>query len=296
MIFIFLATLFLFNLIDSKFFDNKYSAFINIFGGIFSLSFLFIDAESQVPVLNTVRFDKFIVVSYIVIKASFNLYNLINNKENVPYKNWEFGALILFSLNSLFIKGFILLLGFTPNIFIKKENLILSKVDLIGAMLTILAILKFEYQHEVITLLVFSLLPIILLVSLTKITKAKLLMLISFLVMSNHISVSFSIGLGLMIFMFILLESATGNLKELITVRLKKIKIVERILINAKFKINKNKNLYISENFSKKIEKKTISFKNTNLVDELYEIKFVGAFSCFVLLVIVLGLGLVNGL
>lgn len=296
MIFIFLATLFLFNLIDSKFFDNKYSVFINIFGGIFSLSFLFIDAESQVPVLNTVRFDKFIVVSYIVIKASFNLYNLINNNENVPYKNWEFGALILFSLNSLFIKGFILLLGFTPNIFIKKDNLILSKVDLIGAMLTILAILKFEYQHEVITLLVFSLLPIILLVSLSKITKAKLLMLISFLVMSNHISVSFSIGLGLMIFMFILLESATGNLKELITVRLKKIKIIERILINAKFKINKNKNLNIAESFSERIEKKTISLKNTNLVDELYEIKFVGAFSCFVLLVIVLGLGLVNGL
>ncbi len=296
MIFIFLIILFVLNLIDHKFFDDKYSVFINIFGGIFSLSFLFIDVESQLPILSTVRFDKFIVVSYIVIKASYNLYNLINNKESKPYKNWEFGALILFSLNSLFIKGFILLLGFAPNIFVKKENLTLSKVDLVGALLTILAILKFEYQNEIIILLVFSLLPIILLVSLTKITKAKLLMLISFLVMSNHISVSFSIGLGLMIFMFIVLESATGNLKELVTVKLKDIKIVERILINAKFKINKSKKLNISESFSKKIEKKTISLKNTNLVDELYEIKFVGAFSCFVLLVIVLGLGLVNGL
>lgn len=296
MIFIFLIILFVLNLIDHKFFDDRYSVFINIFGGIFSLSFLFIDVESQLPILNTVRFDKFIVVSYIVIKASFNLYNLINNKESVPYKNWEFGALILFSLNSLFIKGFILLLGFAPNIFAKKENLTLSKVDLVGALLTILAILKFEYQNEIIILLVFSLLPIILLVSLTKITKAKLLMLISFLVMSNHISVPFSISLGLMVFMFIVLESATGNLKELVAAKLKNIKIVERILINAKFKINKSKKLNISESFSKKIEKKTISLKNTNLVDELYEIKFVGAFSCFVLLVIVLGLGLVNGL
>lgn len=296
MIFIFLIILFVLNLLDRKFLENKYSAFINIFGGIFGLIFLFLNVDSNVELLNTVNFDKFIIVSYIAIKASYNLYNLINKKDNIPYKNWEFGALVLFSLNSLYLKGFILLLGFTPSIFHKKEDLVVSKIDLVGFLLTMLAILKFDFQSEIISLFLISILPIIVFIPLSKITKAKVLMLISYLVMANMIPLVFSLILAVFVFVFLVLESATIGMKELLFTRMKKIWIVEKMLTNANFKINKQKVLTPSIETTVESQRLVVTKNNNSFVDELYEIKFVGAFSCFLLLVIVLGLGFINGL
>lgn len=103
-----LAQIFL-NLIDQKLSGKKYSTVINVFLGVISLIFLFVPTQPVGVVPLTNKYDLYLIIYYLLIRAVFNLIKMANQKDIEDLGLLELGFVFLFSLNSMEIKGLVII-------------------------------------------------------------------------------------------------------------------------------------------------------------------------------------------
>ena len=188
MISIFLISLLILNLSDKYFLEGKYHSYLNIFGGIISILFLFLPGWSPVVLLETKYFDLYAVIFYIAIKATFSLGLLANKKEPLDLEIKEIIALLLFSLNSPELKGLIVIITSIPMAVSFHKTLWVRKFDFFLLLTLFSSLISWDLSGYITAALLFVSFPVYFYTSKGKKSQAKLLFLVSFLCAIKSIS------------------------------------------------------------------------------------------------------------
>ncbi|MAZ49351.1 MAG: hypothetical protein CME65_12380 [Halobacteriovoraceae bacterium] len=193
MIFIFILFQIFLNISDKKLFSGNYSPVINIFFGIISITFLFLPDYNLPNLIEITQFNLYILVIYFGIRSIINLGYLVNQSKPVDVNIEELIMALLFSVNSIEIKGVLLLALILMSIKSFGDSIEIKNIDLWCLFLLTFSFLEFKGTLVIMLLGLIQLAIVFLATSRGRESQLKIVILISILFSRSIVSLEIAI-------------------------------------------------------------------------------------------------------
>ena len=247
--------------ISDKYFPDMNRSILYILFGLPSVSFLLIEEQVAYQLFRVGGFEKLLIISALLIKASKELYNLANGNEGKSYNYLFVGSLLVLSFNNDFLQ-LVIMLGISIYYYLDFDDVVKINYKVLINLFMSLVLINITSISIYNGSLIFLFLAFQMVVLLKYTKKADILMLIVYLIILNrHIDMSkyqlFLLSLlPLTLFLVLGLDEKIANL---IVRKAKKYYFIDKFLtiikLRRKFeiKLSPKRNIFSSTGQSQKM-------------------------------------------